>query len=43
MAITLSGFTRERNKRYSKEESLLTPSDDIKEIWDVIFRGLKKN
>ena len=43
MAITLSGFTRERNKRYSKEESLLIQSDDIKEFWDVIFRGLKNN
>ena len=41
MAIELSGLTRERTKRYSKEES--SYKNENNEIWDVIFRGLKKN
>jgi hypothetical protein len=42
MALILSGLSRELDKKYLKKELKITPSDALKEIIEVIFKGLKK-
>ena len=43
MALILSGLSRELDKKYLKKELKITPSDALKEIIEVIFKGLKRN
>ena len=42
MALILSGLSRELDKKYLKKELKITPSDALKEIIEVIFKGLKR-
>ena len=43
MALILSGLSRELDKKYLRKELKITPSDALKEIIEVIFKGLRKN
>ena len=43
MALILSGLSRELDKIYLRKVLKITPSDALKEIIEVIFKGLRKN
>jgi AcrR family transcriptional regulator len=43
MALLLSGYTREKNKKHSKKESQSLSMDNSREVWEIIFKGLEKD